>query len=63
MFDLPTRLIVAYGIMALLVLAAGALVWWAAYNTRDRRNARDRARCHERYRQRDENRAAAKADH
>ena len=55
---MPTRLVVAYGLIALMVIGAAALVWWRARNTHHRRDTRARAALEERYRLRDE--AAAK---
>ena len=54
MFDLPLRLVVAYGLMALIVLAVAALAWWAGRNTHARRHAKARDRLAEHYRQRAE---------
>jgi len=51
---MPTRLVLAYAILAMLVLAGAAFAWWTKHNSRDRRDARARARLAERYRQRDE---------
>ena len=51
---MSTRILLAYAILAVLVLAGAAFVWWTAYNSRDRRDARARARLAERYRLRDE---------
>jgi uncharacterized iron-regulated membrane protein len=50
--DLPMRLVIAYGLIALLMLAAAAILWWRARNSRERRDARARDRLAERYRQR-----------
>lgn len=47
--DLPSRLLIAYGLIALLVLGAALLFWRVAYNTRSRREARSRRSAH--YRQ------------
>jgi hypothetical protein len=57
--DLPMRLVVAYGLIGLMVLAAVAWAWWRARNTHPRREARERARLAEHYRRRDEAAAAA----
>lgn len=62
MFDLPARLVVAYGLIALMVLAVAALVWWGAHNTQHRRSERAKHRLAERYRQREEA-ARTAADH
>lgn len=51
---MPTRLVVAYGIMALMVLAGAAFAWWTVHNSRSRRDQRARARLAERYRLRGE---------
>ena len=52
--DPSLRLAVAYGLIALMVLAAVALVWWRWHNSERRRYARDRRRRDEYYRQRDQ---------
>ncbi len=59
---MPTRLLVAYGLIALPVLAGAAFAWWTAYNSRSRRDARARTRLAERYRRRDEAAGRAAAD-
>jgi hypothetical protein len=59
MFELPTRLLVAYGLIALMVLAAVAAILWNWRNSHQRRDTRARNRLHETYRKRDE----AAADH
>jgi hypothetical protein len=59
MFDLPTRLVVAYGLIALLVLAAVAMVWWLRHNSPHHRDQRQKARDVARYRLREQ--AAAEA--
>jgi hypothetical protein len=59
---MPTRLLFAYAIVALLVFAGAAFAWWTAYNSRDRRDARARARLAERYRVRDEAAGRAATD-
>ena len=51
---MPTRILLAYAIIAVLVLAGAAFAWWTRHNSRDRRDARARARLAERYRVRDE---------
>jgi hypothetical protein len=51
---MPARLAIAYGIIALLVLAGAAFAWWTAHNSRSRRSARARERLAERYRKRDQ---------
>lgn len=51
---MTTRLLVAYGLIALMVLAGLAFAWWARHNSSDRRAERSRTRLAERYRQRDE---------
>ena len=50
MFDLSTRLLVAYGLIALMVLAAGAIILRWRHNSPHRRNLRARRRT-EHYRQ------------
>ena len=52
--DLPTRLIIAYGLIALMSFAILALIGWRAYHTRERRDARARTRQAEYHRRRDE---------
>ena len=59
---MPTRLLVAYAIIAMLVIAGAAFAWWSAHNSRSRRDARARARLAERYRLRDEAAGRASAD-
>ena len=54
MADTPTRLLVAYTLIAVMALAVAALVWWRARNTQNRQNARAASRLAERYRQRKE---------
>lgn len=54
MFDLSTRLLVAYGLIALMVLAAVALVVWVRHNSPRRRHLRERARDAEHFRRRQE---------
>lgn len=54
MFELPTRLLVAYGLIALILLAAVAVVLWTVRNSQDRRDSRARARLSEQYRKRDQ---------
>ena len=59
---MPTRLILAYAILAVLVLAGAAFAWWTKHNSRERRDARARSRLAERYRQRDEAAGRAATD-
>lgn len=54
MLDMPMRLIVAYGLIAAMLLIAAAIAWWSRYNSRERRQLRSRARQAEVYRLRDE---------
>ena len=54
MLDQSMRLLIAYGLIGLMVLAAGAFVWWRARNTQERRDTRARTRLAEYYRKRDE---------
>ena len=61
MLEIPTRLLVAYGLIALMLLAAVAVAVWSARNTWHRRDARNRARLAKHYQQRDEARAAERA--
>lgn len=58
---MTTRLVIAYGLIALLMLAAAALAWWMSHNSRRKRDERARHRLEERYRSRDA--AIAAADH
>jgi hypothetical protein len=51
---MPTRLLVAYGLIALMALAALAFTWWSTHNSQSRRDERARERLAERYRLRDE---------
>jgi len=59
---MPTRLLLAYAIIALLVLAGAAFAWWTAHNSRERRDARAKARLAARYRLRDEAAGCAATD-
>jgi hypothetical protein len=54
MFELPTRLVVAYGLITLMVLAAVAVAVWTFRNSQPRRDLRARARQTEHYRKRDQ---------
>jgi hypothetical protein len=54
MLDMPMRLVVAYGLIAAMLLIATAIAWWSRYNSRERREVRSRARQAEIYRVRDE---------
>jgi hypothetical protein len=54
MFDMPMRLVIAYGLIALIALAGAAFAWWHSHNSQHRRDARARTRLAKRYRQRDE---------
>jgi threonine/homoserine/homoserine lactone efflux protein len=58
--EVPTRLIIAYGLIVVMGLAVLAWIGWRAYHTQQRRDERARSRQAERHRQRDE--AAAAAD-
>lgn len=55
---MTTRLIVAYSLIALLVLAGAAAVWWNVYHSKGRTEARRSARVNERHRRQDEARLA-----
>lgn len=44
MMDIPTRLVIAYGLIGLVVLAAAAAIRWAYRNTHRQRVARERAK-------------------
>ena len=61
MLDIPMRLVVAYGLIALMVMAAVGLAWWRAQNKQRRRDERARILLADRYRQRRET-AAAEAE-
>ena len=52
--DMPTRLIIAYGLIALMGFAVVAWIGWRAYHTQPRRDARARSRQAEYHRRRDE---------
>ena len=52
MADLPIRLLVAYGLIAILCFAGITAISWARYNSRSNRLARERVREAERYRSR-----------
>ena len=54
MLDPSTRLLVAYGLIGLMVLAAVAFIWWRAHNTQERRDTRARTKLAEYYRKRDQ---------
>ena len=60
MFDLSTRLLTAYGLIALMAIAAVWVVLWLRHNSPRRRHLRERTREAEHYRQRRE--AAAVTD-
>lgn len=59
MFDLSARLVIAYGLIALMVLAAVALVLWLRHNSPHRRYERQKTRTDEQHRRREQ--AAAEA--
>ena len=61
MLDISTRLLVAYGLIAAMLLAAAALAFWSMRNSWQRRDARDRARQARRYQARDAARSAERA--
>lgn len=61
MYDVTTRLTVAYGLIALLLLAALAIVLWNVRNSRQRRDERNRERLAKSYRRRDEAAAAQRS--
>jgi threonine/homoserine/homoserine lactone efflux protein len=52
--DVPARLIIAYGLIALMGFAVLAWVGWRAYHSQQRRDARARSRQAEYHRRRDE---------
>lgn len=62
MFDLPARLLIAYGLIALMVLAAVALALWLRHNTPRRRYEREKARTDAQYRRRQQAAAEAPAE-
>lgn len=49
MLDLPARLLIAYGLIALMVLAAVAVTLWLRHNSPPRRHRREKARTDARY--------------
>ena len=61
MFDLSARLLIAYGLIALMVLAAVAMVLLWRHNTPRRRHLREKART-DRLRGRRQQATAAAAD-
>ena len=61
MLDMSTRLLVAYGLIAAMLLAAAAVAFWSMRNSWQRRDARDRARQAKRYQVRDDARTAERA--
>ena len=61
MLEIPTRLIIAYGLIAAMLLAAVAVALWSVRNSWHRRDARDRARLAKHYQRRDEAAAAERA--
>jgi len=44
MADVPMRLVVAYGLIALLILVGAATVWWLIHQSHARVEARRQAR-------------------
>lgn len=52
MLDLSARLLIAYGLIALMVLAAVALALWLRHNSPHRRYRRDKSRTDALYRRR-----------
>jgi hypothetical protein len=62
MIDDTTRLVIAYGLIALMLLAAVGGLAWKLHNTQQRRDERGRAKLAERYRQRDDAAAQAPRD-
>ena len=59
MFDIPTRVLIAYGLIAFMVLAAVALVLWLRHNSWHRRHKRENARTEAHYRRRQQTAAEA----
>lgn len=62
MLDLPARLLIAYGLIALMVLAVVALVLWLRHNSTHRRYQREKARTEAHYRRRQQAAAEAPAE-
>lgn len=56
---MTTRLIIAYSLIALMVIVAAAMIWWKAYHSTRRVDARRRAKLAENYRRRGEAAEAA----
>lgn len=56
---MTTRLVIAYSLIALLVLAGAAVVWWNVYHSTRRTEARRQARLNEKNRRQDQARAEA----
>lgn len=50
---MPDRLIVAYSVIALMALVAGAVIWWNIHHSRRRTEARRRKKVAEYSRSRD----------
>ncbi len=61
MFEISTRLLVAYGLIAAMLLAGVAVALWNIRNSWQRRDARDRARLAKHYQRRDDAAAAERA--
>lgn len=59
---MPTRLIIAYSLIALLTVAAAAWAWWIAHHSPKRVEARRRARTLEQHARREQRRALAEAE-
>jgi len=53
MLGVPMRLAIAYGLIALIVLAAIVVAWWCWQHTDRAHRRRERAKEVERYRRRD----------
>ena len=62
MFDPPMRLVIAYGLIALMALAMVGIVVWCRHNNPRRRYLREKARDAEYYRRRDQAAIAAAED-
>ena len=57
MADLPTRLVIAYALIGLILAAGITMFFWMSRNTQRHRDARARARLEKRRRLRDRARA------
>ena len=60
---MSTRLIIAYTLIAVMVLAAAAIAWWSAYHSRERTEARRLVRRAKREQLRDAAKMEGSTDH